>query len=155
MLKKLPLIQENASLHLPRKLIHLVLIGSVIATLVAMAGILLRASKGTPVSERALPERKVVVPQNVQFTIYPEGILPARVTVHKGLVSIAIEDLGGAEEGVIVERINEHGHVVAVGNVRRFNQHFRGRASLDLSPGLYRLRTANDQASEALLTVEP
>lgn len=133
MLKKLWLTQQNSLLYLPKKLIHLVLIGGVIAIFVSMTGILLRGSKGALVSEQ-VPARRVVVPQNVRFTIYAEGIFPARATVGKGLISILIEDLAGTDQGIRVERINQHGPV-AVANVRRFNQHLRGRASIELSPG--------------------
>jgi len=155
MWKSLSLTQQSVSLHFTKRSLRLVLVPMIAATLVAMAGIVLRSSTGAAVSERTLPQGQGVVPaQTIRFTIYPEGILPATATVHKGLVSIAIEDLAGAEAGLLVERVGEQGSRV-MGSVRRSNHHWRGRSSIELSPGLYRLRLANDRTTAALLTVEP
>ena len=97
----------------------------------------------------------VVVPnQNVRFTIYPEGIHPASATVHKGLVSISIEDLAGANDGVLVERLGDR-EPQSVGRVQRFQHHWRGRSSVYLTPGTYRLQIPGKYTNEAQLTVEP
>jgi len=98
--------------------------------------------------------RPVAPSQNLRFTIYPEGILPASATAHAGLISISIEDLAGANGGLLIERLEDAGPRV-MGNVQRFERNWRGRASVELGPGNYRLRIASDKAKEALLTVEP
>ena len=126
-----------------------------IASVVAIAGVVLRASRVATASEPVQSKRPVVVPtETVRFTIYPEGIHPATAVVHKGLISIAIEDLAGAENGVVVERLNGSERAV-VGNVKRFQRHWRGRASVELTPGVYRLRVPDREIEEAQITVEP
>jgi hypothetical protein len=113
-------------------------------------------AKSATQTQAAQSQTKQAVPsQNVRFTIYPEGILPAAATVHSGLISISIEDLANVEGGVLIERMEDTGASRLVGNVRRFEQNWRGRASVDLAPGHYRLRIPSDKAKEAVLTVEP
>lgn len=97
--------------------------------------------------------RQTAPSQNVRFTIYPEGILPATATVRAGLISISIEDLANVEGGMLIERIDSPPRVV--GTVRRSEQNWRGRTSVELTPGQYRLRIASDKAKEAVLIVEP
>jgi hypothetical protein len=137
-----------------RKLVHLVLMGMAIAGVMTIAGVVLRASRGAAAAEPVRSQKPVVVPQNVRFTIYPEGIHPATATVQKGLISIAIEDLAGTENGVVVERLNGSGRAI-VGNVKRFERHWRGRAQFELTPGVYRLRVPDREIEEAEITVEP
>ncbi len=138
-----------------RKLVHLILIGLAIASVLAIAGIVLRASRGAAASEPVQSQTSKVLPtQTVRFTIYPEGIHPATATVHKGVISVAIEDLAGAENGVLVERLNGSERAV-VGNVKRFERYWRGRSAIELTPGVYRLRVPDRQIEEAELTVKP
>jgi len=137
-----------------QKLLHLALIGILIVAAVAIAGVFLRASIEAAASGRAQSQKPVVIPQNVSFTIYPEGIHPATATVQKGAISIAIEDLAGTENGVVIERVNGSGRAV-VGNVKRFERNWRGRAQVELTPGVYRLRVPDRQIEEAQITVEP
>jgi hypothetical protein len=136
------------------KLATFLLTTTLIASISAIAGLGLRASLGAAASEPVKSEKAVVVPQNVRFTVYPEGIHPAAAIVHKGLISIAIEDLAGTENGVVLERLNGNERAI-VGNVKRFEQHWRGRSSVELTPGVYRLRVPDRQIEEAQLTVEP
>ena len=127
---------------------------------IAITGILLlaqlafRASSSSRAEKTAPQARGIVAPQNVQFTIYPQGIHPSTVTVQKGVISIGIEDLADTPGGVLVERVGENGRT-AVGNVRRFQNHWRGRASVDLSPGTYELRVPDKSITPAQLIVEP
>ncbi|HEX3252821.1 MAG TPA: hypothetical protein VHS05_25505 [Pyrinomonadaceae bacterium] len=102
-----------------------------------------------------MPQKQVVLPtQTLHFTIYPEGIHPNTATVHKGLIAIAIEDLAGTENGVLVERLNGSDRAI-VGNVKRIQRHWRGRSLIELTPGVYRLRVPDRQIDEAQITVEP
>lgn len=113
------------------------------------------SAKSSIAAESAQAQARQPVPsQNVRFTAYPEGILPATVTVHAGLISISIEDLANVEGGVLIERMEDSGPRV-VGSVRRSERNWRGRASVELTPGLYRLRIASDKAKEAVIAVEP
>ena len=127
---------------------------SLLAGLIAAAAFF-HGSTEAVVPKAVVPNPEVITPsQHVRFTLYPEGVYPARATVRAGRVSIGIEDMAGADGGVLVERLTG-GQRIVVGSVQRLQQHFRGRASVDLSPGVYRLRIAGRQANEAELTVEP
>lgn len=151
MWKRLWSPQQPGYSRLWTKLTHLVLVAALIG--VAIAGHVIRAWGGAEASEQ--PQTTVVLPkQSVRFTIYPEGIHPATAKVRKGVVSIAIEDLAGTNGGVVVDRLTE-GEPTVVGNVRRAQRHWRGRLSIELSPGIYRLRVPGRQTNEAQLTVEP
>ena len=153
MLKRFWLSRQTGSFQ--RRRAHLALIGATIVIVITMAGVVLRASLRAAASDQLSSQRAVVVPtQNVRFTIYPEAIHPASVTVHKGLLGILIEDLAGTENGVVVERLNGNDRVVA-GSVKRFERHWRGRTSMEVTPGVYRLRVPDRQIEEAQITVEP
>ena len=151
MWRKLWLVQQSVSSHLPRKLRYLALTAVVLASLVVIAAIGLRASKGARVSAQG---KAVVASDTIRFTIYPEGIEPATATVSKGLILILIEDPADARSGVLVERLGDRGPAIA-GNVQRAHGHWRGRSLVELSPGVYRLRVPGKQTQEAVLTVEP
>jgi hypothetical protein len=133
-----------------------------ITSIIALTAVLVWPAKSlTAPAKSSIPAQSVqsqtipaVPSQNVRFTIYPEGILPATATVHAGLISISIEDLADVEGGVLIERVEEGGPRV-VGNVRRSGRNWRGRASVELTPGLYRLRIPSDTAKEAVITAEP
>jgi hypothetical protein len=113
------------------------------------------APKSSTQTQPIQSQTRLPVPsQHVRFTVYPEGILPAAATVHQGLISIAIEDLADIPGGVLIERV-EDGQRRLVGNVRRSERSWRGRATVDLSPGIYRLRIPSDKAKEAVITVVP
>lgn len=142
------------TLYSHQKLVHLVLLGLAIACVMSIAGMALRSLRGAAASDQVTSQKKVVLPQNVRFTIYPEGIHPSTATVHKGVISIAIEDLAGTQSGVLVERLNGNERAI-VGNVKRFERHWRGRSSIELTPGVYRLRVPDREIEEAQLTVEP
>ena len=115
-----------------------------------------RAPSGSSIPGETVqsPTRQTAPSQNVRFTIYPEGIFPATATVHSGLISISIEDLADVPGGVLIERM-EDGGPRTVGNVRRSGHNWRGRASVQLTPGLYRLRIPSETAKEAVITVAP
>jgi hypothetical protein len=155
MWKKLWFTQQPGSSRRTRKLVHLLLIGGVTTSVVAVAGLVLQDSKGAVTSELVAPQNAVVLPtQSVRFTLYPEGIHPSTAKVRKGVISISIEDLAGANGGVLVERIGE-GEPARVAIVQRFEGHWRGRSLVELRPGLYRLRVVGRETKEAELTVEP
>ena len=129
---------------------------SVTATFVWSARSHTAPPKSSILAQAAQSQARQAVPsQSVRFTIYPEGILPATATVHSGLISISIEDLADAEGGVLIERVEDGGGARVVGNVQRSEHSWRGRVSVELTPGLYRLRIQSDQAKEAVITVEP
>jgi hypothetical protein len=132
----------------------MVLSAVVIAGVIAMAQLAFRASTSSRVEQTAPQKRAVVPSQHVRLTIYPEGIHPATTTVHKGVISIGIEDLADTPGGILVERVGENGRA-AVGNVRPFQNHWRGRASVELGPGVYELRVPDKSITPAQLIVEP
>lgn len=138
-----------------RKLGPVIWLGVILTTIVAIAAAEFRASRGDESSERAIFPGAVVIPtQTVRFTIYPEGIHPATAIAHQGVISIAIEDLAGAESGVLVERLKGSEHT-PVSNLQGFQRHWRGRSSIEVTPGIYRLQVPGRQIEEAQLTVEP
>jgi hypothetical protein len=151
MWRRLWLTQQTVSSHLPRNIRTPALTAVVLASLVVMAAIGLRASKGARVAPQA---KTVVASDTIRFTIYPEGIEPATATVSKGAILISIEDLADARSGVLVERLGDREPAI-VGNVQRSQGHWRGRSLVELTPGVYRLRVPRKQMQEAVLTVEP
>lgn len=137
-----------------RKIVHLILTAGLVTGLLVVASTVLPTPKEALVSE-AVGQSQVAVPShNLRFTVYPEGIYPATATVHKGLISISIEDLAGANGGILVERVGDRGPEL-VGIVQRFERHWRGRSSVSLTPGIYTLRVAGKPTNEARLTVKP
>ena len=123
--------------------------------LILMTPMVFQTSSEPLLPEAVVPRAEgIVAAQHIRFTLYPEGIHPPQATVRAGLVSIGIEDLDGANGGLLVERLTG-GPPIVVGTVQRLQQHLRGRASVNLSAGTYRLRIAGRQANEAELTVEP
>lgn len=123
--------------------------------LILIAAMFFQTSSEALIPKAVLPRSDMVVPsQHVRFTLYPEGIYPPKATVRAGLVSIGIEDLTGANGGLLIER-STAGQPIVVGSVKRFQRHWRGRTSITVSPGTYRLRIAGTQVAEAELTVEP
>jgi hypothetical protein len=92
--------------------------------------------------------------QVVRFTLYDAGIYPRQARVDKGLVAITIEDLSGGTSGVVVERLNDTARE-HVGDVHRFQNHWRGREEIRLQAGNYRLYMADRPNNRALLVVEP
>lgn len=138
-----------------RKSLHLIGTTALFGALIVIIAMCFQGSSEALVPEAVTLRPEVIIPsQHVRFTLYPEGIYPPKATVRAGLVSIGIEDLAGADGGVLVERLTG-GPRIVVGSVQRLQQHFRGRASVNLSPGIYRLRIAGSQANEAEITVEP
>ena len=155
MWKRLWLKQQPGSSRRTGKLLHLLLIGGVTTSVLAVAALVLQNSNGAVTSELVELQNAVVLPmQNVRFTVYPEGIHLSTTKVRKGVISISIEDLAGANGGVLVERIGE-GEPARVAVVQRFEGHWRGRSLVELRPGLYRLRVVGRETREADLTVEP
>lgn len=155
MWKKSWATEQASSSRFLKRIMPLVLMGGVITIVLASAGLILRASKGRVASKPVGQQTTVVLAtQHVRFTVYPEGIHPATATVRKGVIAISIEDLAGAEGGVLVERLNGS-EQTTVGNVKRFQRHWRGRSLIDLSPGVYQLRVADGETRGAQLTVEP
>ena len=154
MWKRLWLTQQPGSFRRTRKLVHLLLIGGVTTSVIAVAALVLQASKGAVTAELVNTQKAVVqATQNVRFTVYPEGIHPSNTKVRQGLISISIEDLAAANGGVLIERIGE-GEPARVAVVRRFEGHWRGRSLVELTPGLYRLRVVGGETTEAELIVE-
>ena len=155
MRKILPLAEPNYFKASRKKALRLIGTASLFASLIAIAAVFFQTSRGALVPAPAPPRSELIIPsQHVRFTLYPEGIYPRKATLRAGLVSIGIEDMTGADGGVLLERLTG-GPRIVVGSVQRLQQHLRGRASVNLSPGTYRLRVAGSDANEAELTVEP
>jgi hypothetical protein len=92
--------------------------------------------------------------QNIRFTLYDEGILPREVQATKGLVSFAIEDRTRKSEGLVIER--EVGNVrVAIGQVKRFQNVWRGRGQVRLVPGRYTIFDSSRPQNRARIVVAP
>ena len=154
MRKILPLAEANYFKASRKKALRLIGTASLFASLI-VAAVFFHTSTGAVIPEAFVPRAEVsIARQHVRFTLYPEGIYPPKATLRAGAVSIGIEDMAGTDGGVLVERLTG-GQRTVVGSVQRLQQHFRGRASVDLSPGTYRLRIAGRQANEAELIVEP
>ena len=131
-----------------------------ITSILALTAVLVWPAKSLPApksSVQAQPvqtqNRPVAPSQHVRFTIYPEGIFPGTAKVHQGLISIGIEDLANVPGGVLIERL-EDGRARVVGTVKRSAHDWRGRTSVELNPGVYRVRIPSDKAKEAVITVE-
>ena len=92
--------------------------------------------------------------QNVRFTLYDAGIYPHEVRVKQGAVSIAIEDRTGQTSGLAIQRQDGNSRI-AMGQVTRFANHWRGRGLFRLAPGEYRVFDTSRRANQALLIVEP
>jgi hypothetical protein len=92
--------------------------------------------------------------RNVRFTLYAAGILPRELHVDKGLVSIAIEDCTRQSTGLVIQL--EVGNTqVAIGQVQRLANHWRGRGEFRLTPGTYIIFDASRPANRAKLVVAP
>ena len=90
--------------------------------------------------------------QNIRFTLYDAGILPRELHLEKGLVSITIEDRTRQSAGLVIER--EVGNEkIAIGQVQRFANHWRGRGEFRLTPGTYVLSDASRPTNRAKLVV--
>jgi len=92
--------------------------------------------------------------QNICFTLYDAGIFPREIHVEKGLVSIAIEDRTGKSEGLVIQRLVGNARV-AIGQVKRFPNHWRGRGQFPLVPGSYAISDASHPNSRAEIVVAP
>lgn len=90
----------------------------------------------------------------VRFTLYEGGIFPRTLRVQAGLINLALEDQTKASTGLIVERItgNERARV---STVQRFDNHWRGKQLIKLTPGQYRVIDATRPEYQAELIVEP
>jgi hypothetical protein len=155
MRKFLSLTRQRYFTLLRKKSLRLIGTTSLLAGLIVIAAVFFHTSSEAVVPEAVLPRPEVVIAgQHIRFTLYPEGIHPQKATVHAGLVSIAIEDLTDANGGLLIERLTS-GQRTPVGRVERLKRHWRGRSSVNLTPGTYRLRIAGREANEAELSVEP
>jgi hypothetical protein len=148
-------IHHNIFSLINTKLRRLIVTAGVIIGLLVVGALVFRASN-RPAGLAHIPSQVqgVAAAQHLRFTIYPEGILPSTMKVRKGVISISIEDLAGANGGVLIDRIDD-GTRATVGNIQRSERHWRGHALVDLSPGVYELRVAGKPTSPAKLTVEP
>lgn len=93
--------------------------------------------------------------QNVRFIVYDVGIYPPRAKVRPGLVAIAIEDLSGGTEGVVVTKLEGGEAAVRVGVVGRLQNKWRGRSEMRLDPGRYEVIDSSRPDNRAELVVEP
>ena len=92
--------------------------------------------------------------QTIRFALHDAGILPNEAHAQKGLISIAMEDLSGGSEGLVVER--ETGNAPErVTHVRRGEHYGRGRETLELMPGTYQVWDASRPENRATLIIEP
>lgn len=92
--------------------------------------------------------------QNIRFTLYDAGILPREVHLEKGLISIAIEDRTRLSAGLVIE-LEVGSEKVAIGQVQRFVNHWRGRGEFRLIPGTYVIFDASRPANRAKVVVAP
>jgi len=106
-----------------------------------------------PTPQPALP-RSLDPVQNIRFTIYDAGILPREIKVKQGLVSIVIDDRTRKSEGLAVEREVGNGRL-RVGQVKLFQDFWRGRDQVRLVPGTYVVFDASKPTNQARLIVAP
>jgi len=107
-----------------------------------------------PVQGPTVMPRALDPVQNIRFTLYDAGILPREIHAQNGLVSIAIEDRTGKSAGLVIERGVGNGRI-AIGQVQRFTDHWRGRGQFRLTPGTYVIFDASRPANRATLVVAP
>jgi hypothetical protein len=90
--------------------------------------------------------------QMVRFTLFEDGIYPREMRVRQGLVNLTIEDKTSGSSSLIVERdvVNQR-----IGQVRRSEDHKRGRETLRLTPGRYIVSDDSRPGNRATLLVEP
>jgi hypothetical protein len=92
--------------------------------------------------------------QNIRFTIYDAGILPREIKVKQGLVSIVIEDRTRKSEGLGVELEVGNGRL-RVGQVKLFQDFWRGRDQVRLVPGTYVVFDTSKPTNQARLIAVP
>ena len=127
-----------------------------IATLasVAIVGVLLKVGHKSSTAETlTVPagERRVQV---VRFTLYDTGIYPHEARANPGSVTIAIEDLTGSSDGLLIQRVDTSGRI-PVGVVTKAARLLRVRKELQLPRGTYELIDSTRQENRALLIVAP
>jgi hypothetical protein len=116
------------------------------------------ASEKIPVPATFAPQtdqpRALDPVQNIRFTVYENGIAPRELKVRKGLVSITIEDRTRKSEGLAIEREVGNGRS-RVGQVKRFQDFWRGRDQVRVTPGTYVVFDTSNPANRARLVVVP
>ena len=90
----------------------------------------------------------------IRFVAFSEGLRPSEIRVQQGLINIALEDKTGVSDGLQVERIvNDQREKVI--QIRRLQNHWRGRELVRLMPGNYIVYDASQPDNKATLIVEP
>jgi hypothetical protein len=89
----------------------------------------------------------------VRFTLFDQGIRPARRQIKAGLIHLAIEDKTMDSDGLIVRRLVGD-QAIVLGRIRNTPNHRRGRNLIQLLPGTYELQDAIRPANKAIVTVE-
>jgi hypothetical protein len=112
-----------------------------------------RAAQDSHAAQEARAKRRGPV-QTVRFALYDAGIYPQEVRAQKGAVSIAMEDLSGGTEGLIVER-RAGNAPERIAHVPRGQRYGRGKETLELTPGTYEVWDASRPDNRATLIIEP
>lgn len=90
----------------------------------------------------------------IRFVLSEDGIYPRSMRIDQGLVNIALEDRTNRSEGLVIESVvGEQRNRVT--QVRRAEQHWRGRELIRLSPGRYLISDASQPDHRAEMTVNP
>jgi hypothetical protein len=159
----LSFIQEEISMSIQRWLVLVILIGLV--GVIGLALVHVRSENRLPASVSEKTAGVTVAPQldqpraldpvqNIRFTVYENGIAPRELKVRKGLVSITIEDRTRKSEGLAIEREVGNGRS-RVGQVKRFQDFWRGRDQVRVTPGTYVVFDTSNPANRARLVVVP
>ena len=93
----------------------------------------------------------------VKFNLFDLGIYPRELHVHKGLLSINIEDYSGGSSGLVVTRETDSAPQ-QIGSVVRGtggDAGWRGQSEMKLDEGRYIVFMADRPENRALLVVEP
>jgi hypothetical protein len=90
----------------------------------------------------------------IRFVLLRDGLYPSQMHVDHGLLNIALEDRTGVSEGLKIESVLGDQRT-NVGEIRRLENHWRGRALLRLPPGRYVVSDASQPSHKAELIVNP
>lgn len=90
----------------------------------------------------------------IRFVLLRDGLYPSQMRVDHGLLNIALEDRTGVSEGLTIESVLGDQRT-KVSEIRRLENHWRGRALLKLPPGRYVISDASQPSHKAELTVNP
>lgn len=90
----------------------------------------------------------------IRFVFQHEGIYPRQMRVDHGLFNIALEDRTDGSEGLVIELVSGDQRT-KVTQIKRIENHWRGRALVRLTPGHYVISDASRPDHRAELIVNP